>query len=1065
LYADNCGDAISTVLKKLETDQNGGLTTAQVGELQAKYGKNELEQEEGETFWDKFVEQFDDPLVKILLAAAGVSFFLALFEEADSEHMLTAYAEPVVILVILIANAYVGAYQEMSAESAIDALKKYSAHQAKVTRDGAEEVTLDAVELVPGDIVTVCAGDQVPADIRVIELKSTQLKLDQSIVTGEANTVNKDPTAVKKSAAVLQDKTNTLFSGTNVTTGRVQGVVVGTGMNTEIGKIQDELNDKTKKQGQLAKAQEDLKTATGDAKKELQEEIEQLEEALDDKTPLGKKIAEFGDQLCNAIMVICIVVWAINIGNFEIAGRSKEGEGSAPGEGSYLKGAMYYFKIAVALAVAAIPEGLPAVITTCLALGTRRMAKKNALVRELPSVETLGCTSVICSDKTGTLTTNMMSVTDFFVMASKTAVESFEVEGDSFAPVGAVSPSPSDSKNAAAVTELATVCAMCNDATLNFDETSGAYAKIGEPTEAALLVLAEKINPDGVAKGAANTTKFANAVRTGIKAQYTQNFTCEFSRDRKSMSVFCTDNETKETKLFVKGASEKVLERCEFVRINGKKEKLTPASRKAILTEINHLATGEKTLRCLALAVVDAPGKLKAAEATAKKSDGFVTLEQDMTFIGVAGMIDPPRQEVAPCIQDCKRAGIRVIMITGDNKDTATAIAKRIGIIEEGEDPAEIAFEGAEFEKMDKDGKHAACKNARLFARVEPRHKSDIVEILQRQGHIVAMTGDGVNDAPALKRADIGIAMGTGTEVAKTASAMILKDDNFATIVHAVEEGRAIYNNTKQFIRYLISSNIGEVASIFITAAIGLPEALIPVQLLWVNLVTDGLPATALGFNPPDLDIMQKKPRNAKDGLIDAWLFFRYMAVGLYVGVATVAGAYWWFIYSEEGPMLEHTQLTSFLECKSSNDTSKWRGSNDAFYNAPADAPLGHTNYHGKSECDVFEDWTPMTMALTILVMIELLNALNSVSEDQSMFAMPPWANMYLIAADLLSLSLHMVILYIPFMTQIFQLVPLNGLEWAWVMYLSVPVIVMDEFLKLFGRMTATPPGSEKKTN
>lgn len=985
--------------------------------------------------------------MKILLAAAAVSFVLALFEEDDG-HLLTAYAEPVVILVILIANAYVGAYQEMSAESAIDALKKYSAHGAVVVRDGNEEASINAVDLVPGDIVSVCAGDQVPADIRVIELKSTQLKLDQSIVTGEANTVNKDGEAVKKKSPVLQDKTNTLFSGTNITTGKVQGVVVGTGMSTEIGKIQDELNDSAKKKAELEAAQESVKTATGDAKKEIESRIEELEEALDDKTPLGKKIAEFGDQLCNAIMVICIIVWAINIGNFDIAGG---GTGDA---GSYMKGAMYYFKIAVALAVAAIPEGLPAVITTCLALGTRRMAAKNALVRELPSVETLGCTSVICSDKTGTLTTNMMSVTDFFVMKSKTSVEHFEVEGDSFAPVGAVTPDVAKSKNIDAISELAEACAMCNDATLNYDNENGAYSKIGEPTEAALLVLAEKINPAGVSKGAEKTTKFATAVRSGIEEQYTKEFTCEFSRDRKSMSVFCTDNETKETKLFVKGASEKVLDRCEFVRVGGKTEKLTAAAKKTILAEINHLATGEKTLRCLALAVVDDPGTLKAATKAAKENDGPTTLESGMTFLGVAGMIDPPRQEVTPCIRECKLAGIRVIMITGDNKDTATAIAKRIGIIEEGEEVEGKAFEGAEFEQMSKEDKETACENARLFARVEPKHKSAIVEILQRQGHIVAMTGDGVNDAPALKRADIGIAMGTGTEVAKTASAMILKDDNFATIVHAVEEGRAIYNNTKQFIRYLISSNIGEVASIFITAAIGLPEALIPVQLLWVNLVTDGLPATALGFNPPDLDIMQKPPRNAKDGLIDAWLFFRYMAVGLYVGVATVAGAYWWFIYSEEGPMMNHTQLTSFLECKSSATPEKWRGSNDAFYNAPEGNPLGHTDYHGKSPCEVFEDWTPMTMALTILVMIELLNALNSVSEDQSMLAMPPWANWYLIGADLLSLSLHMVILYIPFMTEIFQLVPLNGLEWAWVMYLSGPVILMDEVLKFIGRQS-----------
>jgi Ca2+ transporting ATPase len=1050
-YADNCGSDVKTVLKELNTDASKGLTTEGVAAATELYGKNELPEEEGETFWQKFVEQFDDPLVKILMAAAGVSTFLAFFED-DEEHMLTAYAEPIVILVILIANAYVGAYQEMSAESAIDALKKYSAHQAKVIRNGKEETTINAVDLVPGDIVSVAAGDQVPADIRVIELLSTQLKLDQSIVTGEANTVNKDTDVVKKKDTVLQDKTNTMFSGTNVTVGKARGVVVGTGMGTEIGKIQDELNDKAKKTAELEVAQEAVKTATGAAKEKLEKKISNLEEALDDKTPLGKKIAEFGEHLCNAIMVICIVVWAINIGNFKIAGG-----------GSYLKGAMYYFKIAVALAVAAIPEGLPAVITTCLALGTRRMAKKNALVRQLPSVETLGCTSVICSDKTGTLTTNMMSVTDFFVMKSTTEVEFFEVEGDSFAPIGGVSPSPKDSANFAAIAELNAVCSMCNDATLNYDDESEAYSKIGEPTEAALLVLGEKINAVGAAKGGEKTTQFATAVRSEVEKEYTKNFTCEFSRDRKSMSVFVTKAD-KSTKIFVKGASEKILERCDFVRVGTKTEKLTPAMRKMILAEINHYATGEKTLRCLGLAVVDKAGTEKDAVATSKDDGGALALESKMTFLGVAGMIDPPRQEVAPCIQDCKNAGIRVIMITGDNIDTATAIAKRIGILED-EAPEGHAFEGAKFQNMSEEDQYKACENARIFARVEPKHKSAIVEILQRQGHIVAMTGDGVNDAPALKKADIGIAMGTGTEVAKSASAMILKDDNFATIVHAVEEGRAIYNNTKQFMRYLISSNIGEVASIFITAAMGLPEALIPVQLLWVNLVTDGLPATALGFNPPDLDIMEKKPRNASDGLINGWLFFRYMVIGLYVGVATVAGSYWWFVFSPEGPMVSHAQLTGFLACKpddadGSYNQNEFIGSNAAFYTDPN---MSHISYVDKSPCAVFADWTPMTMALTILVMIELLNALNSVSEDQSMLAMSPFSNMFLIAADLLSLSLHFVILYVPFFAAIFQLVPLNTLEWSWVMYLSLPVILTDEVLKLYARVFINSKEHAKK--
>merc|ERR1711881_577872 len=406
----------------------------------------------------------------------------------------------------------------------------------------------------------------------------------------------------------------------------------------------------------------------------------------------------------------------------------------------------------------------------------------------------------------------------------------------------------------------------------------------------------------------------------------------------------------------------------------------------------------------------------------------FAKYEVGLTFVGVVGMGDPPRLEVKPSIALCADAGIRVIMITGDNKNTAEAICKRIGIFQEDESTEGMAFSGREFDDLSVSEQRAACARSKMFARVEPFHKSKIVEYLQSMKEVSAMTGDGVNDAPALKKAEIGIAMGSGTAVAKSASEMVLADDNFASIVAAVEEGRAIYNNMKQFIRYLISSNIGEVVCIFLAAALGLPEALIPVQLLWVNLVTDGLPATALSFNPPDLDIMDKPPRGADETLITPWLFFRYMVIGVYVGAATVGSSSYWFLFDPTGPQMSFWQLTNHMQC----------------YGPPED-------FKGIS-CEIFQAPEAMTMALSVLVTIKMANALNSVSENQSLLVMPPWINIYLILAMALSFSLHFMILYVDVFNVVFNISALSFDQWMVVLKFSLPVLLCDEALKFVAR-------------
>uniref|UniRef100_A0A4W4FZL9 Calcium-transporting ATPase n=1 Tax=Electrophorus electricus TaxID=8005 RepID=A0A4W4FZL9_ELEEL len=966
------------VLKNFNVNENNGLTPEQVKNNLEKYGPNELPAEEGKSLWELVVEQFEDLLVRILLLAACVSFVLALFEEG--EESTTAFVEPIVILLILIANAVIGVWQERNAESAIEALKEYEPEMGKVFRMNRKAVQrIKARDIVPGDIVEVAVGDKVPADIRIVAIKSTTLRVDQSILTGESVSVIKHTDPVPDPRAVNQDKKNMLFSGTNIAAGRAVGVVVCTGVSTEIGKIRN----------QMASTEQE-------------------------KTPLQQKLDEFGQQLSKVISLICVAVWVINIGHF----------GDPVHGGSWVRGAIYYFKIAVALAVAAIPEGLPAVITTCLALGTRRMAKKNAIVRSLPSVETLGCTSVICSDKTGTLTTNQMSVCRMFVVDkadnATCSLHEFTITGSTYAPEGQVlkDHKPVQCGDYDGLLELATICSMCNDSSLDYNEAKGVYEKVGEATETALTTLVEKMNVFRTDLSCLSKVERAGACNSVIRQLMKKEFTLEFSRDRKSMSVFCMPTKTgSQSKMFVKGAPESVIDRCTSVRVGSGKVPLTMAVKEELMSTIRDWGAGRDTLRCLALATRDSPPRKQ--EMDLENSAKFAEYESELTFVGCVGMLDPPRKEVIGSVKLCKEAGIRVIMITGDNKGTAVAICRRIGIFGEDESVEDRAYTGREFDDLPPEAQREAVKRARCFARVEPAHKSKIVAYLQSFDEITAMTGDGVNDAPALKKAEIGIAMGSGTAVAKSASEMVLSDDNFSTIVAAVEEGRAIYNNMKQFIRYLISSNVGEVVCIFLTAILGLPEALIPVQLLWVNLVTDGLPATALGFNPPDLDIMDKPPRNPKEPLISV----SYSGFCAFVFVAIYK-----LLSVGQGPQVSFYQLRHFMQCTEEN-------------------PM----FQG-IKCEVFESRYPTTMALSVLVTIEMFNALNSLSENQSLLRMPPWVNIWLLGAIILSLSLHFLILYVEPLPLIFQVTPLCWSQWIVVLKISIPVILLDEALKYISR-------------
>ncbi|KAJ6328831.1 hypothetical protein OIU77_010504 [Salix suchowensis] len=855
--------------------------------------------------------------------------------------------------------------------------------------------------------------------MRMAVLKTSTLRVEQSSLTGEAMPVLKGTAPIFMYDCELQAKENMVFAGTTVVNGSCICIVISTGMKTEIGKIQKQIHEAS------------------------------LEES---DTPLKKKLDEFGGRLTTAIGLACLIVWAINYKNF----LSWDVVDGWPANIRFsFEKCTYYFKIAVALAVAAIPEGLPAVITTCLALGTRKMAQKNAIVRKLPSVETLGCTTVICSDKTGTLTTNQMSATEFFTLGGKTTSSRvFHVEGTTYDPKDGGIVDWTCYNMDANLQAMAEICAVCNDAGIFCD--GRLFRATGLPTEAALKVLVEKMGvPDAKARDkirdmqlAANYLIDRSTVKLGSCEWWTKRVkrlaTLEFDRIRKSMSVIVREPNG-QNRLLVKGAVESLLERSSHVQLaDGSVVPIDEPCKQ--LLSLRLLEMSSKGLRCLGLAYKDDLDEFSDyyAEnhpAHRKLLDPayYMSIESDLVFVGVAGLRDPPREEVHQAIEDCRGAGIRVMVITGDNKSTAEAICKEIKLFDEAEGLRGRSFTGKEFTALSPSEQMEILSKpgGKVFSRAEPKHKQDIVRMLKDMGEIVAMTGDGVNDAPALKLADIGIAMGiTGTEVAKEASDMVLADDNFSTIVSAVAEGRSIYNNMKAFIRYMISSNVGEVISIFLTAAFGYTR------------VYD----TALGFNPADVDIMRKPPRKSNDALINSWVLFRYLVIGSYVGIATVGIFVLWYtqasflginLVSDGHTLVQFSQLRNWGECPT------WSNFTVTPYQVGGGRMITFAN-----PCDYFSAGKvkAMTLSLSVLVAIEMFNSLNALSEDNSLVTMPPWRNPWLLAAMSVSFGLHCVILYVPFLANVFGIVPLSLKEWFLVILVSAPVILIDEALKFVGR-------------
>ncbi|MBI2449535.1 calcium-translocating P-type ATPase, SERCA-type [Candidatus Pacearchaeota archaeon] len=901
------------MLKELNVDAENGLSNEEVEKRKSQYGLNELKAKKKINLIVLFFSQFRSFIIYILLFAVLISLISG------------EYIDSVVILVILLFNAFFGFVQEYKAEKAIEALKKLTELKSKVIRNS-QIILIDTKEIVPGDIMLLEEGNKISADARIIEAIS--FESSEASLTGESMPVSKHSDAIDKEVTIA-DQRNMLFSGTTITRGKARAVVVATGMNSEIGKIAGLVS-----------------------------------EFKEEPTPLQRKLEHFGKYIGVAIIFICFIVF--------ILGVVKEGLIKLLFQGQFLDfvfASKTWFLIAVSLAVAAVPEGLPAIVTIVLALGVIKMVKRNALIRRLPSVETLGETTIIATDKTGTLTKNEMTVKVAYANLKDIQVggEGYDIKGRVLCNGSPLHRASQFGKNELL---LFNVGVLCNNASLNIDKNKAEI--IGDPTEAALLISAEK----------------AGIKHAEFRKAWKRISEEPFDSIRKMMSTINVSPDTKRAYVFTKGAPEKVLERCSRILINGKIIRLRNKLRQELLEKNDEFTKG--ALRVLGFAYKEH-----------KKNE---KIEDNLIFVGLQGMIDPPHPEVKESIRRCKEAGIRVIMVTGDNKNTAEAIGREIGISGEG-------MNGLDFAKLGREEQFKAIENVSIFSRVEPKHKVIIIELLQSKGEIVAMTGDGVNDAPAIKKADLGIAMGiSGTDVAKEASDMVLQDDNFTSIVNAVEEGRGIYENIKKFVNYLLSCNLGEVLVILLAIILGWPLPMTAVMILWLNLVTDGLPALALGVDPYPKDVMKRPPKKTSDGILNKSTGFNIIYVSIFITLGVLILFKW--------AMIKYS---------------------------------GTEFYLGKIQ----------TIAFTSIIVMEL----SRLQAIRSEYKIGIFSNKYLILAVASSLILQLIVIYTP-LRGFFDIVPLSLVDWGMIIVITTGVFIISMFGviardKIFERKASNLPATK----